>query len=96
MRAPLNSFKIDLPTIGQLLSEADQIAIRDMQAPKAASHSVLRVRIAAPCVYIIGATITLAVEYDLALASSSRTQVPAGTANATARAACDRPSADVR
>jgi hypothetical protein len=63
MRAPLNSFKADLPTIGYLLSETDRTAILDMQALKVASHSVLRVRIAAPCVYIIGATITLAVAH---------------------------------
>ena len=63
MRAPLNSFKADLPTIGYLLSEADRTAILDMQALKVTSHSVLRVRIAAPFVYIIGATITLAVAH---------------------------------
>jgi hypothetical protein len=63
MRAPLNSFKADLPTIGHLLSEEDRNAILDMQALKVASHSVLRVRIAAPCVYIAGAAITLAVAY---------------------------------
>ena len=63
MQAPLDSFKADLPTIGHLLSEADRIAILDMQALKVASHSVLRVRIAAPCVYIAGAAITLAVAH---------------------------------
>jgi hypothetical protein len=63
MRAPLNSFKADLPTIGHLLSKADRTAILDMQALKTASHSVLRVRIAAPCVYIAGAAITLAIAH---------------------------------
>jgi hypothetical protein len=63
MRAPLDSFTTDLPTIGHLLPPSDRTAILGMQALKAASHAVLRVRVAAPCVYIVGAIITLAVAH---------------------------------
>jgi hypothetical protein len=63
MQAPLDSFTADLPVIGQLLSPADRTAILGMQALKKASRAVLRVRIAAPCVYIAGAVITIGVAH---------------------------------
>lgn len=63
MRAPLDSFTADLPVIGHLLSPADRTAILGMQALKKASRAVLRVRIAAPCVYVAGAVITIGVAH---------------------------------
>jgi hypothetical protein len=63
MRAPLDSFAADLRVIGQLLSAADRTAILGMQALRKASRAVLRVRIAAPCVYIAGAVITIGVAH---------------------------------
>jgi hypothetical protein len=63
MRAPLDSFTADLPVIGHLLSPADRTAILSMQALRKASQVVLRVRIAAPCVYIAGAMITIGVAH---------------------------------
>ena len=53
----------DLPLIGHLLSPDDQKAILGMQALRKASRAVLRVRIAAPCVYIAGAVITIGVAH---------------------------------
>jgi hypothetical protein len=63
MRAPLDSFTCDLPVIGHLLSPTDQAAILGMQALKKGSRAVLRVRIAAPFVYVAGAAITIAVAH---------------------------------
>jgi hypothetical protein len=63
MRAPLDSFIADLPVIGHLLSPADRTAILSMQALRKGSRAVLRVRIAAPCVYVAGAVITIGVAH---------------------------------
>ena len=63
MRASLDSFTADLPVIGHLLSPADRTAILGMQALKKASRAVLRVRIAAPLVYVTGAVITIGVAH---------------------------------
>lgn len=63
MRAPLASFAADLPTIGYLLPETDRAEVLNMQALKTASHAVLRVRIAAPIVYLAGAVISVAVAH---------------------------------
>ena len=63
MQAPLDSFTADLPVIGHLLSPDDRTAILGMQALRKASRAVLRVRIAAPCVYVAGAVITIGVAH---------------------------------
>jgi hypothetical protein len=59
MCAPINSFKSDLSVIGHLLSQADQTEVLKMRALSTAEHAVIRVRIAAPLVYVAGAVITL-------------------------------------
>jgi hypothetical protein len=63
MRAPISSFKVDLPTIGHLLGPADRTAILGMRALKTASHAVLRARIATPIIYLAGAAVTLLVAH---------------------------------
>jgi hypothetical protein len=63
MRAPLNSFAADLPTIGYLLPEADRTAILNMDVLKTASHAVLRVRILAPIVYVAGTAVSVLVAH---------------------------------
>jgi hypothetical protein len=63
MQAPISSFTADLPTIGHLLGQADRTAIVGMQALKAATRAVWRVRIAAPIVYLSGAVVSIAVAH---------------------------------
>src|SRR5262249_51888918 len=63
MRAPLDSFASDLPIIGYLLPSEDRTDILGMQALTKAKRAVLRIRIAAPCVYVAGALITIGVAH---------------------------------
>jgi hypothetical protein len=63
MRAPISSFKVDMPIIGHLLGPADRTAILGMRVLKTASHAVLRARIATPIIYLSGAAVTLLVAH---------------------------------
>jgi hypothetical protein len=63
MQAPLDAFRGDLKLLGYLLSEADRTSILGMEARRLAERDVCRVRIATPLVYLLGATVTLAVAH---------------------------------
>jgi hypothetical protein len=63
MQSPITSLTYDLPGIGYLLTKDDRETILHMRVLQKAKHSVIRVRIATPVVYILGAAVTVGIAH---------------------------------